>query len=510
MIILKKKYRVTVLSPVHIGSLKSWIRDIHFASHDAHTKIHQTADISNSHDSSLEFVINDAPTPEEPPTVIEFPGKIYGSHISQYARNGWGNPYIPGNTINGFFHTALQCNVQSTDAQNSQNSIFTHIDRKGSIKVLFSDVEFTPNSLEISDIKILNLSTDQSYGWKKFGQNGRNLPAPQMATSDYVETLKAGEYSIGYITVRLAINDEKVSSASFSDLESVCNNFATSIIDNECSFYNQCSMKEGYSFYVGLREKLKSLGSGFFACLGWGVGWRALVGALHNSTEISRLRRQHNLGKMDSPCPTCGSSLKTDRFKPNNFFCMKCKKTVLMHDVVMQLFPIFPKTRKFVVSENRPIAPLGWLRFEESPDFEAIRNPDNHLIELRVREKKSRIERTPFLTPEEYPDGISQTKHFKKKIRIAERGSFPTEFNVFFNKIAQLDFILTISPDTDICDIDIMRVIPTDNVDEILFDLSLHEKGIRLLIKTGAQNQEQKNFVINRLWEIVNDFAQNE
>ena len=511
MPVFTQKYKVTSYSPVHIGSVKKWIKDIHFKQSDNTTNVYNIDDIPfdetnfNLEDTE-KFIENYSAEKHDPQ--ITYPRKIFAHEISQFAKTAWGNPYIPGNSINGFYHTAelLRQHDNSILSDNTNIPDYSNLSAGKNIKMFIEDIEFPMNSVEISDIKILNLTSERSYGWKKYWPKPSTIPNPLTATSQYTETIKAGESSLTSIKFKSQTSNTTDTEERFNYLEKISNNLACQIAENELKFYDGCKMNEGYNFYWTLKEKIQRISNGFYVCVGWGVGWNARVGSLHNEKNIRHIMQNNNLGKISRPCPDCKNNLRIDKFKKNKLFCMKCKKSFDMESVLTQIFPIFPKTRKFIFNGQKPLYPLGWLRFERSDNFEKIRNPETHDIEIRIHQKKSKTIKDSFFTPEEYPDKKSETKHFKKKIKIANRGNFPTEFNIFFNKIAELEFIITINGSAVDENIDTTQFMHDNKIDELKFNFSVDAKGIELLIRTGAVNKEQKNFVINRIWEIFDTF----
>ncbi len=498
-----KTYKITALAPIHIGNIHSWYSGVNFRSNDINTKIYTLDSLSlNENDeligTELDNIDEKIRTTDSKPS-IEYSGKIFGQEISQFAKNGWGNPYVPGNSLHGFYNTALALNNNMNIARLKSSTTLPDFSKTLKQQVIFEDTEFPRSSVKINDIKILNLTSDQTYGWKKFGKDNQSIQNPMRATSFYLETIDPGEYSLTKIKIKNKIADIN----PFDNLENICNELAKNIVENEMKFYDKCHMDEGYQFYWSLKEQLRKIQRGFFVCVGWGVGWNVSVGSLHDEKSINRLRQTYDLGKINRPCPSCKRPMKIDRFNKTKFFCFPCKKSYPIHEITTQMFPIFPKTRKFLLKDNKPVSPLGWLRFEETPMLEKTRNPETKDIEIRLRQKSSKMIRTPFLKPEEYPTDKSQTSHFKKKIKIPNRGNFPTEFNMFFNKLAQLEFIISINGNEIDQDMEIMQNIASEIPSETVFHFSNEGKGIILNIKTGAKTQEQYNFTINRLWEII-------
>ncbi len=519
MKLAKQSYKITTLSPVHIGSTRQWLQHVNYGPSQGKVDVFHLPSIPLEESEETffsseqkQFFSIAAEMGINP--IISFPDKVFAHTIEQCARNAWGNPFIPGNTLNGFFHSAIlnNCFPQHWYDKSTTSELpdFTKFKvYPSNYSVLFEDMEFPQTSAVISDVKILNMTSDQSYGWKKFGRNDTSLPQPRTATSDYVETITCGETSIGNIRLRIKDAEPNDLDSYLDTFEKICNDYAQAIIEKELAFYSRCKMNEGYNFYFALSEKIKKNTSGFFMCVGWGIGWQALFAPLHSPRAVKNIRQKHDLGKSNRQCPQCKKQLRIDRFKKNHLYCLGCKKSFSFDSVVTQLFPVFPKSRKFVIENNTPTYPLGWIRLDRNANFEKSRNPETHSIEIQIMQKTSSVERTAFLTPEEYPDGKSQTKHFKKKIKIPERGSFPTEFNIFFNKVAELEFILSITGTIITDDIDTTKLLPNDSVDELLFNYSSAAKGIALGIKTGAQNLSQKNFIINRLWEIIDSMVEN-
>jgi CRISPR/Cas system CSM-associated protein Csm5 (group 7 of RAMP superfamily) len=498
---LKKTFRVSVISPVHIGSVENWVKNIHFTSDSGQTQIF---DVKNSiSDNIAEIHTPVSPSPlkliqDGSKPVSVFPSMIYANSIARSARTAQGTPYIPGNSLKGFYHTALM------HAASRQNQSIT-IDMP---ELRFSDIEFPAKSIAVTETKKLNLTSEKSFGWKQFGRENVTIQNPQKATSQYVEAFNISEFSLSSITIKADTHDVEKLETLWAQTRDYINTLSNAIIQQEKTFYDRISMKECFAFYVSLQEKLRTLSNGFFMCIGWGIGWNARVGALHTLQETDRIRQQHDMGKMDRPCPSCSQSLKVDRFDPHKLFCIKCKKAYPAHSVVIKLFPVFPKSRVLAIEKSLPRYPFGWLRFDESPLLEKVRNPETGSLDIRIRQKTTTVIKTPFLSPEEYPETFSQTKHFKKKIKIDNRGSFPTRFNVFLNKVAELEFVLAIEGDEIINNLDIMQAYPFENPGEIRFVFSDEGKGIKLKIRIGANAEAQYNFAVNRIWEIIDSLWQ--
>ena len=507
MPLFSQKYKVTAYSPVHIGSTKKWFKNLHFEQSEDKTDIYNLCDIPfDENELNIEetenFITNYSK--QNPIPYLTYPNKIFAHDISQFSKTAWGTPYIPGNSINGFYHTAelTKQPARLKLLNKSKNPDYSGLSEIKNFKIFIGDIEFPMNSIEISNIKILNLTSDSSYGWKKYWPKPTTIQNPLTATSQYLETLKTGESSLTAIKFKTNAKVDLDNDQLIGHIETTANKLSYNIAENELKFFDNCKMDQGYNFYWSLKEKIQRISNGFYVCVGWGIGWNALVGSLHNENNVQHIMRNNNLGKFSRPCPDCKSNLKIDKFKKNKLFCLKCKKSFDMTSVVTQIFPVFPKTRKFVFDRQIPLAPLGWLKFERSDSFEKVRNEETHDIEIKLEKKKSKIIKDQFFSPEEYPAKKSETKHFKKKIKIANRGNFPTKFNIFFNKIAELEFIITINGTTIDDSIDTTRFIHDDKIDELRFTLSIETKGIELLIRTGAVNNDQKNFIINRIWEI--------
>jgi|GEM_PF-2538949 len=512
--IFRKTYKVSVLSPVHISCFDKWIEGLNYEKKTQATQIFDIQPVlikepdtgefeGNELDNILEKIKHSVP-------VFEIPYKIFANEISRFSINGWGNPYIPANTLKGFLNSALlfRENINPSASGAIVPDFSSLYESLSPIKdIVFEDIEFSSVSTNITDIKILNLTSDKSYGWKKFGADGKSIPSVQTATSQYVQTLKEGEINLTGIKLKTDKKDDLNEDGLFSQIEDILNGFAQKIIQTELEFYSGINMQEGYQFYWSLNEKLRKPVPGFYACIGWGIGWKSLVGILHTEKTINSVRQNYDLGKTNRPCPACKKPLKIDKFSKTNFFCLSCKKSYSLDSIITQLFPIFPKTRKFAVDGNKPVAPLGWIRFEPAQNLEKIVDPQTHRIEIRTRQKTTKIIKPEkMLVPEGYPSIKAQTTHFKKKIKIANRGNFPTEFNMFLNKVSQLEFVISING-TDIDpNLDTMQLFTTDKIEEVIFHFSYDGKGIILNIKTGAQDEPQRNFVINRIWELAQPF----
>lgn len=499
---IHQRYKVSIVSPLHIGAIHALHESIHFKYSEPNTLIYNNEPYVPN--LTLPLSTNTIPEPALPwdisgiTPLYTVQGKLYGNKIDLFTKDAWGNPVIPGNTLKGFFNSACAWLKRSvkTSQQTMPVSPFS-----------YSDIPFSKSALELSDVKLLNLISEKKFGWKKFGFNPVSQPTPKTASSYYLETLKTGEFSIGTITF-LSQDDGTELLGAF---EQTLNSFSANIAEHEKVFYNACSMKELEQFYSSLTSKIPSTRNGFFICIGKGTGWSTITGSLYTPDETAKLRIQYNLGKVVSQCPNadCGTPLKIDKFNPHKLFCVSCKKSFSREAVKLNFFSVFPKTRKIAVKDEKTFFPLGWLKFERTESFELSSDPQTHSITIALRERRSKVIRTPFLTPEEYPAEKGQSSHYKKKIKIPDRGNFPTEYNMFLKQVAQLEFVLSIKGDTIQDSITTLQIIPNEQVDEIILHFSRQEKGIELTIKIGAINSAQKNFAVNRIWEILDSLQQN-
>lgn len=316
--------------------------------------------------------------------------------IQEITKTGLGSPYVPGSSIKGAIRTVLLWHLfkeepkRNTDTlldrilglgvkrENADEELeryfFGHDPNHDFMRVLqVGDVEFRIPDLKLAESKVLTLTSEGSFGWKKMGKKSFASVKPGQATSIYCEVLEPGAASTGRMKVENFLLDNPLSAKElnfsgkkdlFDGLADKCSQFARAFIDQENAFYESCNMKPLVEFYTNLRERISQEGNGaFFLHLGWGSGWRATTGNYLDDAVLLEFRKLFGLGK--SICPKCGGNTRSDKNRQGYSFCYTCKQS--FPTKTGKMFGVFPKTRKIAFENGLPRYPLGWIRVQLAP-----------------------------------------------------------------------------------------------------------------------------------------------
>jgi len=288
------------------------------------------------------------------------PDNIKPFNIQELVKTGMGNPLLPGTSIKGAIRTVilwhlfknadqgkiadtlntiLNSNVKKEQADGDLDHFLfgsnPNHDFMRSLQV--GDVEFNLSDMRLLETKVLSLTQDNGFGWKKMGKDGFNDPNPKKATSICCESLALGATSNGRIKMdnflfadtpavkqELGFSDKR---EMIADLPQKCNEYAKTFIAGEIAFFENCRMNDMVSFYTALQEEIPQGNDSFILHLGWGSGWRGMTGNYLSEDNLEAFKKRFGLGKLS--------------------------------------FPVFPKTRKIAFEKEKPKYPLGWIKIEK-------------------------------------------------------------------------------------------------------------------------------------------------
>lgn len=365
---------IEILTPVHIGSGVKLAKDIDFTyTNDTVTIVPQSELINyleQNPDEMQKFI--DGGYKLDKLTIGSL-GKKYPINgerifdISEFERNGFGRPYIPGSSIKGSLRTIiLKKNFDDLDENEKQNllGLVNNTNKEWAsepiVKKIFGDdsnhnlmraieifdAEFEEITLE--KVLILSLSNNEatSYKWKKMGRDASNQDIPKYATPIFVEALPIG--SKGYSSISLsnflfnnptAQSELKFSESSLSNvnsLTSTINKYSMEKLNSEKAFFEKLNSSKKLNELIKnidlLIDKHKALRSDeFIMRISWGTGWKGMTGDFINDLDkdektkwIEFFRKKYQMGKKD--------------------------------------FPIFPKTRRIVFEDDKPKYLTGWIK----------------------------------------------------------------------------------------------------------------------------------------------------
>lgn len=362
------KAKITVLSPVHIGSGKGeliydydFIFDngfFHIIDHEKmFEQIDETSLLSDSIDVHISKLLKSNQYKKCSKYSLYCIEKNIGSidKIYDHIKDVHSRPYIPGSSIKGAIRTALayaminggitNLNIKDMLVYTRDNRLINQKADDETEKRLFGespkhdgkDANYDiMRALHISDTKGLSkgivLSKVGVYSIRDNQLSSKNM-------STYREVIpKNKELEFSIKLDKKMLSDEMFKELNFSTekieyLEKYpeyCNAFAEKIIENEIKFYSKYDRNNVISFYDKLKEQFSVIDKQkqFFLQMSWGTGWRAkTIDLAMDIDTFNDVINEFNLDKGSSP-------------------------------------NVFPKTRRLTERGNVPEMPLGWVRVD--------------------------------------------------------------------------------------------------------------------------------------------------
>lgn len=365
---------IEVLSPVHIGSGVKLAKDIDFTYTNDTVTIVPQSELMNyleQNPDEMQKFIEGGYKLEK--LTIGSLGKKYPINgervfdISEFERNGFGKPYIPGSSIKGSLRTIILKQVFDDLEENEKQNLLGLVNNPKKewasepiVKKIFGedsnhnlmrtleifDAEF--EDVDLLKVLILSLTNDQgtSFGWKQMSRPPKNVDNPKYATSIFVEALPTG--SKGYFSISLsnflfnnptAQSELKFSETSLSNINSLIstiNKYSIEKLNSEKKFFENLNSSKKLNELINhikllIDEHSKLKADEFMMRLSWGSGWKGMTGDFINDLDkdekikwIEFFRKKYQMGKRD--------------------------------------FPIFPKTRRIVFEDDKPKYLTGWIK----------------------------------------------------------------------------------------------------------------------------------------------------
>lgn len=389
------EYKITLLSPVHIGSGEKLSRDMDYFFDDTGTYLFDLdkffADLDNtqvdelSNSANVNQFIRDKGFNRKKYIKRKIsPQKVFAYDINQCIRDSFENPYIPGSSLKGALRTIIASHlIKSGNVPFKFNPgarkewAFEKMDKeifgkdpkydfmKGFMVV---DSTLTPANLSIMLAKVYTLGGNNVLSVKLTRPDN-----PRSEMSIYCEFLR--ENASSDIKIKIddffftpaAMKELEISDAqkqSLLDIGKIANAFAKDRIEEELAFFSRHEkMAAVTQFYQKLLKKLKSLDNkSFIVNLGWGTGWHFKTGNYITGNDLDRVRKNFDLGKFSIKCPQnhYGRDLKHKR-REKQYYCYQCRKDYPYADV-KQLIKPFPKSRKVLFDyQEKPFSVPGWI-----------------------------------------------------------------------------------------------------------------------------------------------------
>lgn len=393
---------IEILTPVHIGSGVKLAKDIDFiATRETVTIIPQSELMEYLEENPIELENFIKGYYKLDKINLGTLGKKYPINgervfdITEFERNGFGKPYIPGSSIKGAIRTILLRKRFNELSPNEQTNLLRQVNSTKKewasepiVKKLLGDSsnENLMRALEIFDaefnevslekVLILSLCNDEAtaYKWKRMGRDAVNQDDPSKATIIFVEALPIG--AKGYSSISLsnflfnnpeAKQQLKFSEPSLSDFESfvkTINNYSLEKLNEEKTFFQKLNSSKKLNELLKnidtlITETSKLQKDEVILRLSWGSGWKGMTGDFLDNEWLQTFRSKYRLGK-------------------NNF-------------------PIFPKTRRIIFDGNEPKYVTGWIKIklnDKPSSIETEEKRDEQQDPMEILKQKFKVTET--------------------------------------------------------------------------------------------------------------------
>ncbi len=347
--------------------------------------------------------------------------------VRGFIKNGLGKLYIPGSSLKGAIFTAIWANfckqTRVMPDRNVVNRFFGSPQQSTmrSLQVVDSKpVDF--DSLSLYELKLFNLIDENKAGWKDFRsrQTKRDFKQTQ---GIYVEAMDIDTTTYSQIALDNFLLDDTVKQMAglkgyrFKSMEDVIdkiNEHSLSFIEKEIDFLSQFGEHTSgvVNFYKELQGKIENINS--MSCIlrvAWGGGWKAMTGDWLRDEELEEVRKEKKLGKFF--CAHCGGRIVKDK-KLGRFVCQQCGSSEI------EFFPVFPKTRRFIVKDNIPSLPPGWIeiRFRDKDVFYKLKATQTKTKQQPKDKERTSVRPKPKTDPEK--NRKEQLKLFENSINLQQ------------------------------------------------------------------------------------------
>jgi CRISPR-associated protein Csm5 len=391
---MKTNYKITLLSPVHIGSGDKLSKNIDYFSDETGTYLvdsdkffetlttSQIDQLTNSRDV-IEFMNQQNINKKNFIKRKISPRQVTASEINQCIKNSFEEPYIPGSSLKGAIRTIIGWHLFKEENlrfdfnpvrkewayANLSSKIFGKDPNHDFLKgLMVVDSQFGASDLMLHLTKVYTMGKNNLLSVKLIQRDN-----PRSEMQIYAEFLK--EKSSAELKIKTddflftsiimeKLNIDKNRKQVLLDLAKIARAYAKEKIEEELNFFSgQDKLNVVTQFYENLLKKLETMDDhSFIMNLGWGTGWNFKTGNYMSEEELDRVRRAFNLGRIINQCPAnhSGKDLKHNKQK-KTYHCFKCRKDYPYEDIKQLLKP-FPKSRKILFDSNgKPFSVPGWV-----------------------------------------------------------------------------------------------------------------------------------------------------
>jgi len=368
---LTKNFRITVLTPVHIGSGFRKLKGIDFYFDDrAGQAVLVDLDEIGAAFSNNQTALNELANLDEYhgigdlirryhpdlKNISRYPINTVGREFLEFIRTGLGQPLIPGSSLKGSLRTVILSNLLNGKSPAERRSLLHSIPTGGNAKkadgdllkkvfgkdpnynlmrtLTVCDSQFKDADLMLIESRVLS----QDYrGWHWKPVNDRTDKPMQV----WCEALRPGcQAEIALSFDNFLLNDPQAVDklkfpnrleTDFTKFMTDINQYSRQMLDSEIDYFKKRHDERPELNYIlkaldTVKRHIPTNNTNMVIRLGWGSGWQSMTGNyIDDPNLMQQIRQGFHLGRAGMP---------------------------------------FPKSRKIAFNNNQPALPFGWIKLE--------------------------------------------------------------------------------------------------------------------------------------------------
>lgn len=370
---ITKKFKITVLTPVHIGSGFRKMKGIDFyfdertaqvilvdldeigvALADKPQALNELANLDEHH--SIGDLIRDHHLELKNSRKYAIASGPIGKDFLEFIRTGMGAPFIPGSSLKGSLRTMILSIILNGKSPDERRKLLYSIPTGGNhkyadkelLKKIFginpnydlmrtltvSDSQFQDADLMLIESRVLSQDY-RGWHWKPNNDNPMKV---------WCEVLRPGcQAEITFSLDNFLLNDPKAVNelnfpnriaADFDRLMTDVNQYSLRMLEAELNYFEKRHNEKSELDYVlkaldTVKRHITASPKSMVIRLGWGSGWQSMTGDYINDASLmQQIRQGFRLGRPGMP---------------------------------------FPKSRKIGFENGKPTFPFGWIKLKALP-----------------------------------------------------------------------------------------------------------------------------------------------
>ncbi len=268
-------------------------------------------------------------------TVKDRRSSRYSRDLKTFIRDARNVPFIPGSSLKGALRTLVfsaylkeheeLLNAGKFESNrrdrrksnyNPEEKVFGKDAQKDPMKILKTeDIYFGNENISLRTVKMFDLSNDGTRcGFKKMGRNGE-LTSTSSATPINVEALNEktvlnGEIAIDKYYANKTLNGNSSIDAEwfgtlfkdFFQILSVSSKYESlEYIESELEFFKKygsnCDVRNVIDFYENLKSEVEKSKNTIYLKMAWGIGWKGMTGNVYHNGLLSKIVSGKNLSR---------------------------------------------------------------------------------------------------------------------------------------------------------------------------------------------------------------------